>query len=69
LSFREILSLAPLAVFVVWIGLRPGDFLTRMGPSLESARRPAAVAVERLQLAPVAAPNSNTAVEIAARAR
>src|SRR4029079_1277939 len=30
LSVREILALAPLAVFVVWIGIRPGDFLRPM---------------------------------------
>ena len=46
LTFREILALAPLAVFIVWIGLRPGDFLSRTGPTLEDARRPAAVAME-----------------------
>jgi len=48
LSFREILALAPLAVFVVWIGIRPGDFLSRMQPTLEVARQPAAAAVDRL---------------------
>jgi NADH-quinone oxidoreductase subunit M len=42
LSFREIIALAPLAVFVVWIGIRPGDFLSRMQPTLELARKPAA---------------------------
>ena len=47
LSIREILALAPLAVFVVWIGLRPGDFLSRMTPTLEAARMPAAQVVER----------------------
>ena len=36
LSLREILALAPLVVFVVWIGLRPGDFLSRMQPTLGS---------------------------------
>jgi NADH-quinone oxidoreductase subunit M len=45
LSLREILALAPLAVFVLWIGLRPGDFLSRMQPTLEAARRPAAAVV------------------------
>ena len=50
LSLREILALAPLAVFVVWIGVRPGDFLSRMQPTLELARRPAAEAVERMSL-------------------
>jgi NADH-quinone oxidoreductase subunit M len=48
LSFREIVALAPLAVFIVWIGLRPGDFLSRTGPTLEAARQPAAVALEKL---------------------
>jgi NADH-quinone oxidoreductase subunit M len=42
LSFREIAALAPLALFVFWIGLRPEDFLSRMRPTLESARQPAA---------------------------
>src|SRR5205814_115903 len=48
LSLREILALAPLAVFVVWIGVRPGDFLSRMQPTLELARRPAATALDHL---------------------
>jgi NADH-quinone oxidoreductase subunit M len=47
LSPREVLALAPLALFVVWIGLRPGDFLSRMQPTLEAARRPAAVEIAR----------------------
>jgi NADH-quinone oxidoreductase subunit M len=49
LSLREILALAPLAVFVVWIGIRPQDFLSRMQPTLELARRPAAAAFDHLQ--------------------
>jgi NADH-quinone oxidoreductase subunit M len=49
LSLREILALVPLAVFIFWIGLRPGDFLSRMQPTLESARQPAAVALEKLE--------------------
>ncbi|MBW8884812.1 MAG: NADH-quinone oxidoreductase subunit M, partial [Planctomycetia bacterium] len=52
LSLREILALAPLAVFVVWIGIRPGDFLSRMQPTLELARRPAATALDHLQSQP-----------------
>jgi len=48
LSFREILALAPLAVFVVWIGIRPGDFLSRMAPTLDDARRPAVAALEKM---------------------
>jgi NADH-quinone oxidoreductase subunit M len=55
LTFREILALAPLAVFVVWIGIRPGDFLRPMQPDLEEARRPAAAAYEAsLSASPVA---------------
>jgi NADH-quinone oxidoreductase subunit M len=46
LSLREILALAPLAVFVVWIGIRPGDFLSPMQSAVESARRPAATALD-----------------------
>jgi NADH-quinone oxidoreductase subunit M len=46
MSWREIAALVPLAVFVFWIGLRPADFLSRMQPTLEAARRPAAAAVE-----------------------
>jgi NADH-quinone oxidoreductase subunit M len=48
LTLREILALTPLAVFVVWIGIRPADFLSRMEPTLEIARRPAATALEKL---------------------
>jgi NADH-quinone oxidoreductase subunit M len=49
LSLREILALAPLAVFIFWIGLRPNDFLSRMGPTLEAARKPAVEAVQKLE--------------------
>ncbi|MEQ8788311.1 MAG: NADH-quinone oxidoreductase subunit M [Pirellulaceae bacterium] len=35
LSIREVLSLAPLAVFVLWIGLQPQFFLARMQPTLQ----------------------------------
>jgi NADH-quinone oxidoreductase subunit M len=34
LCWREILALAPLAVFVVWIGIQPKFFLDRMAPTL-----------------------------------
>jgi NADH-quinone oxidoreductase subunit M len=47
LSLREILALAPLAVFVIWIGIRPGDFLQPMQPTLELVRQSAAAAVDR----------------------
>jgi NADH-quinone oxidoreductase subunit M len=54
LSLREILALAPLAVFVLWIGLRPGDFLSRMHPTLEAARKPAAAEVAKMEQSPPA---------------
>jgi NADH-quinone oxidoreductase subunit M len=47
LSPRELLALAPLLVFVVWIGLQPGYFLNRMGPTLnrltDAARAPSPI--------------------------
>jgi len=49
LSLREIFALAPLAVFVVWIGIRPGDFLSRMAPTLDAARRPAVAALDKMR--------------------
>lgn len=52
LSLREILALAPLAVFVIWIGIRPGDFLQPMQPTLELARQPAAAALDKLDQQP-----------------
>ena len=48
MSWREIAALVPLAVFVFWIGIAPDHFLSRMQPTLETARRPAAAQVERL---------------------
>jgi NADH-quinone oxidoreductase subunit M len=45
MTWVEIAALAPLAVFVLWIGIRPNDFLSRMHPTLEAARAPAAAAV------------------------
>ncbi len=49
LSLREIAALAPLAVFVVWIGIRPGDFLSRMQPTLDTVRAPAVAALEKME--------------------
>jgi NADH-quinone oxidoreductase subunit M len=54
LSLREILALAPLAVFVVWIGIRPNDFLRPMQLTLELARAPAAAAIEKQAAEPQA---------------
>jgi NADH:ubiquinone oxidoreductase subunit 4 (subunit M) len=62
LSLREIAALAPLAVFVFWIGLAPEHFLTRMHTTLEAARQPAAEEVAKVwadkrTVAEVKAPN------------
>ena len=37
LCTREIAAVVPLAVLVVWIGLYPNYFLSRMAPSLNAA--------------------------------
>ncbi len=34
MSLREVLALAPLVVFIFWIGVQPGYFLDRMSPTL-----------------------------------
>ncbi len=36
LSLREVLALAPLVVFVFWIGLHPAFFMRRMAPSVDA---------------------------------
>ena len=41
LSRREVLALAPLVVFIFWIGIQPGLFLDRMGPTLDQLLVPA----------------------------
>jgi NADH-quinone oxidoreductase subunit M len=46
LCWREILALAPLVVFILWIGLRPIDFLAPMAPALQTAMEPAAAKVQ-----------------------
>jgi NADH-quinone oxidoreductase subunit M len=46
LSLREVGALAPLAVFVLWIGLHPEFFLGRMRPTLEPLADPAAAALD-----------------------
>lgn len=42
LGWREFAALAPLVVFVVWIGVQPQFFLQRMAPALERATGDAA---------------------------
>ena len=44
LSWREFSALAPLAVFVFWIGLQPSFFLRPMKPTLNALVAPAAEA-------------------------
>ncbi len=39
MNFREVLALAPLAVFVFWIGLVPGTFLQAIGPAVKEVKR------------------------------
>lgn len=41
MSWREVFALAPLAVFVVWIGVQPKPFLDRMSPTLNQVLAPA----------------------------
>jgi NADH-quinone oxidoreductase subunit M len=36
MNFREVLALAPLAVFVFWIGLAPGTFLQPVAPAVHN---------------------------------
>jgi NADH-quinone oxidoreductase subunit M len=61
MKLREILALAPLAVFALWIGLRPHDFLSRMEPTLTRATQAAAERVESTYAAsPVVAPMTLT---------
>jgi NADH-quinone oxidoreductase subunit M len=47
LSLREVLALAPLVVFIVWIGVQPQFFLGRMGPTLETITARTALPLER----------------------
>jgi len=46
LSLREIAALAPLAVFIVWIGVHPAFFLDRMSPTLDRITAGAVNALE-----------------------
>jgi NADH-quinone oxidoreductase subunit M len=47
LSLREVLTLSPLLVFILWIGLQPRFFLDRMAPTLDELTAPAMQAVDR----------------------
>ncbi len=46
LSPREIFCLAPLLVFIIWIGLQPRFFLDRMAPTLDQLIAPAMQAAD-----------------------
>ncbi len=46
LNFREIMALAPLVVFIVWIGIQPRLFLDRMSPTLNALTADAVRIVE-----------------------
>jgi NADH-quinone oxidoreductase subunit M len=47
MNLREILALAPLVVFIFWIGLRPADFLTPMNHTLNLATKHVVRELER----------------------
>jgi NADH-quinone oxidoreductase subunit M len=49
MNLREILALAPLVLFIFWIGLRPGDFLTPMNATLEQATRQVVLELDKQQ--------------------
>jgi NADH-quinone oxidoreductase subunit M len=49
LCLREVLALAPLVVFIVWIGVQPRPFLDRMAPALEPLCAVTAQAIERAE--------------------
>lgn len=44
LSLREVFALAPLLVFIVWIGVQPNYFLQRMTPAIRQIEQSIAVA-------------------------
>jgi NADH-quinone oxidoreductase subunit M len=49
LSLREVAALAPLLVFIVWIGLQPQRFLTPMRQTLAAVAAPATEAYDDVQ--------------------
>ena len=56
MSWREVAALAPLCVFVFWIGLAPGYFLERISPALNVANRATEVFNQTAASAPAAQP-------------
>lgn len=75
MNWREFAALAPLVVLIFWIGLRPGDFLKPMEPTLERSYQNAAARVlevrqdtePRAELVPPA--DSTHTPEVLARVR
>jgi len=57
MSWHEIAALAPLVVFVFWIGLYPKFFLDPMSETLDSLAAPAQRAMRELDPLPVALPD------------
>jgi len=47
MSAREVFALAPLVVFMVWIGLAPGFFFSRMSPSIDPVSQLTAEAFDK----------------------
>lgn len=58
LNLREIFALAPLFVFIMWIGICPNYFLQKMSPALRQIERSMAIADQRDN--PLAIPNALT---------
>jgi len=52
LKLREILAVAPLAVFVVWIGVQPSFFLDRIQPSVRSVTDSVEASVDQVWRGP-----------------
>jgi NADH-quinone oxidoreductase subunit M len=48
LSLREVLVLLPIAVFIIWLGVRPGFVLDRLQPSLERVLTPILAEVQEV---------------------
>jgi hypothetical protein len=47
MNLREVLALAPLAVFVFWIGLVPNTFLHAIGPAVKDIQEAVSEPFER----------------------
>ena len=63
MTWREFFALAPLAVFIVWIGVQPSLFLSRMEPTLSTVQEQVASRVAASDSATVAERSEDTAAE------